>query len=264
MANDKNGPIELTNIVRYPVKGLSPETLTSVELATSATLPYDRAFAIENGKSRFDPANPKYLPKVNFLMLMRHERMAKLNTSFDDHSQELTIKLEGKIVARGVLDTSEGRRAIENFMMDYMTQELNGPPKIVHGLDHSFSDVSAKCLHIINLNSVRELEQLSGQAVDPLRFRANLIIDGPSAFSELDWVGKTLVSDEITLKVFKRTQRCPATNVDPQKGVRDMTIPDLLFEHFGHRDFGVYARVETGGTLKQGAKFRLHRAGETI
>ncbi len=257
MADNKHGPIELTKIVRYPVKGLSPQTLAKVELAPGATLPFDRAYAIENGKSRFDPANPKYLPKVNFLMLMRHERMAKLKTSFDDRSRELTIELEGKMVASGVLDTSEGRRAIEDFMVDYMTEELNGAPKIVHGLDHSFSDVSAKCLHIINLNSVRELEKLSGQTVDPLRFRANLIIDGPSAFSELDWVGQTLKSDEISLKIFKRTQRCPATNVDPQKGVRDMTIPDLLFEHLGHRDFGIYARVETGGSLKAGAKFSL-------
>ncbi len=257
MADNKNGPIELTKIVRYPVKGLSPETLTTVELAPGATLPFDRAYAIENGKSRFDPANPKYLPKVNFLMLMRHERMAKLKTSFDDRSHTLSIELEGKMVASGVLDTSEGRRAIEDFMVDYMTKELNGAPKVVHGVDHSFSDVSAKCLHIINLNSVRALEKLLGRPVDPLRFRANLIIDGPVAFSELDWVGKTLASDNITLKVFKRTQRCPATNVDPQEGVRDMTIPDLLFEHLGHRDFGVYAHVKSGGSLKEGATLHL-------
>ncbi|MCP4933782.1 MAG: MOSC domain-containing protein [bacterium] len=257
MADNKQDPIELTKIIRYPIKGLSPETLRSVELAAGATLPYDRAYAIENGKSRFDPANPKYLPKINFLMLMRHERMAKLKTSFDDRSRELTIELDGKQVSSGVLYTSEGRRAIEDFVTDYMTKELNGSPKIVHARDHSFSDVSSKCLHVINLNSVRQLEKLFGHAVDPLRFRANLIVDGPDAFSELDWVGKTLSCDEIMLKIFKRTQRCPATNVNPQNGVRDMTIPDLLFEHFGHHDFGVYARVESGGALIKGAKFHL-------
>ena len=250
-------PIRVIELIRYPVKGLSPEKLQSVELEKGATLPFDRAYAIENGKGRFNPAQPKYLPKINFLMLMRNERMAKLKTCFDDSSQELTIELEGKQVARGVLDTSEGRRSIEDFMTDYMADDLNGAPKIVHARNHSFSDVSAKCLHIINLASVRELERLMGKPIDPLRFRANLIIDGPEAFSELGWVGQTLSIGEIELDVFKRTQRCPATNVDPDLGVRDMTIPDLLFEHFGHRDFGIYASVESGGILKGNAELTL-------
>ena len=249
--------INLIDIFRYPVKGLSPESLQQVELKKNATLPFDRAYAIENGKGRFDPANPKYLPKVNFLMLMRHERMANLKTSFDDGSKILTIELEGRQVTAGALDTSEGRRSIEHFITDYMADELNGLPQIVHASGHSFSDVADKCLHIINLNSVRELERLLGQTIDPLRFRANLIIDGPDSFSELDWMGKTLTSDDIKLKVFKRTQRCPATNVDPDSGARDMTIPDLLFEQLGHRDFGLYARVETGGVLKPDAGFTL-------
>ncbi len=257
MADKLGNPIELIDIIRYPVKGLSPERLPQVELSKGATLPYDRAYAIENGKGRFDPAQPKYLPKVNFLMLMRHERMAKLKTRFDDRSLELTIELDGKQVAAGVLDTSEGRRSIEHFIADYMADELQGTPQIIHARDHSFSDVAAKCLHLINLNSLRELERLMGQTIDPLRFRANLIIDGPPPFSEFDWIDKTLASQEIKLSVFKRTQRCPATNVDPQQGVRDMTIPDLLFEHFGHRDFGIYAHIDTGGMLQQGATFHL-------
>jgi len=247
----------VVDICRYPVKGLSPENLRRVELTKDATLPFDRAYAIENGKSRFNPARPEYLPKINFLMLMRNERMASLKTGFDDVTHELTIDLAGKRVAQGVLDTSEGRRSIEDFIADYMADELNGPPKIVHALNHSFSDVSAKCLHIINLASLRELERLMGKSIDPLRFRANLIIDGPEPFSELEWPGRTMKSNDIELKVFKRTQRCPATNVDPVNGVRDMTIPDLLFEHFGHRDFGIYANVEAGGVLEKKAAFAL-------
>ena len=232
MADTLSDAINLLKIIRYPVKGLSPEALQQVELVKGATLPDDRAYAIENGEGRFDPAQPIYLPKINFLMLMRHERMARLKTSFDDSSQILIIELDGQQVAKGALDSPDGRRAIETFIQAYMPDELNGSPQIVHAKNHSFSDVSAKCLHIINLNSLRELERLMGQTVDPIRFRANLFIDGPAPFSELDWVGKTLTSEQIKLKVFKRTQRCPATNVDPQKGVRDHDHSRLTIRAF--------------------------------
>ena len=55
-------------LYRYPVKGLSPEPLQTMPLRAGETAPFDRAYAIENGPGRFDPENPAYLPKVNFLM----------------------------------------------------------------------------------------------------------------------------------------------------------------------------------------------------
>ncbi len=255
--SENPGVAHLIQIYRYPVKGLSPEALPSTRLESGETLPFDRAYAIENGKGHFDPEQPKYLPKINFLMLMRNEKLACLKTCFDDETRELTINLDGRQVAKGALDTKTGRTAIEAFMTNYMKDELKGAPKICLAPGHSFSDVSAKCLHIINMNSVRELERMMGTPINPLRFRPNLIIDGPDAFSELDWIGKTLTSQNISLKAFKRTMRCPATNVDPQQGKRDLTIPDYLFEKFGHRDFGIYARVTSGGTLATKAEFQL-------
>ena len=63
-------------IYRYPVKGLSPESLPSAALSIGSTVLFDRAYAIENGPGRFDPDSPKYLPKTTFLMLMRNERLS--------------------------------------------------------------------------------------------------------------------------------------------------------------------------------------------
>ena len=83
--------MRLDSLYRYPVKGLTPEPLPSVRLQTGETLPFDRAWAIENGHGRFDPTAPRHLPKINFLMLMRDERLATLRTSFDEASQTLTI-----------------------------------------------------------------------------------------------------------------------------------------------------------------------------
>jgi uncharacterized protein len=62
------------SLYRYPVKGLTPETLQTVELTPGQTVPFDRVYAIENGPGRFDPENPRHLPKISFLMLMRRSR----------------------------------------------------------------------------------------------------------------------------------------------------------------------------------------------
>ena len=41
-------------------------------------------------------------------------------------------------------------------------------------------------------------------------------------------------------------------SVDPATGARDMAIPALLQRTWGHGDFGVYAKVETGGRIGTG------------
>ena len=160
-------------IYRYPVKGLSPERLERVALAIHDTLPGDRAYAIENGPTGFDPVTPKYHPKTQYLELMRNERLATLRTSFDEASHTLVIDYNGGEVARGNLQTPEGRAAIERFFADFCADELRGPPKMLHSPGFSFSDVAKKVVSIINLASVQEVENAVGTPVDPVRFRGN-------------------------------------------------------------------------------------------
>ncbi|MBI1649279.1 MOSC domain-containing protein [Hyphomicrobium sulfonivorans] len=247
----------VVGLYRYPVKGLSPEALPEMALVPGGTAPFDRVYAIENGPGRFDPEQPAHLPKTNFLMLMRNERLATLVTRFDETDHSLTIFRAGKQVARGNLATPLGRRMIEQFFAAYMQADLRGPPRIVFAPGHSFSDVAAKCLHIVNLASVRELERIIGRPVDPLRFRPNIIIDGAEPWSEFGWIGKQLIIGDVRFEPFKRTQRCAATDVDPGSGQRDMAIPATLRRTFGHTDFGIYARVTDGGTIKAGDPLSL-------
>ena len=239
-------------LYRYPVKGLTPEAIPCADLAVGGTMPFDRAYAIENGAGRFDPTNPRHLPKINFLMLMRNERLASLDARFDTTTQALTIHRAGRQVARGDLATPLGRKLIEQFLAGFMPADLRGAPKIVSASGHSISDVAAKCLHIVNLASVRELERVAGRPIDPLRFRANVHVDGLAAFSERDWVGKRLVLREVELEVFDRTARCEATNVDPGTAQRDMAIPAVLQRTWARTDFGVYAKVAKAGCLRIG------------
>lgn len=236
-------------LYRYPVKGMSPEAMTTVRLTAGDCFPADRKYAIENGPGRFDPLAPRHLPKINFLMLMRNERLATLETRFDPATDTLTILRDGGEVARGQLSTPLGRKMIEQFLSSYFSRELRGAPRIVQAAGHSFSDVPLKCVHIVNLETLRALERASGRTVDPLRFRANIYIDGAPAWSEFEWVGRRFMAGTARLKVFARTERCDATNVDPVTAARDADIPALLRRHWGHFDFGVYATVEADGDV---------------
>src|SRR4051812_30322728 len=137
-------PAEITGIYRYPVKGLSPEPLPRVALAPGGTLPADRRYAIENGPSGFDAADPKWMSKAYFLMLQRDEWLAGLHSHFDDASHALTIHEGDREVARGDLETAEGRGAIERFLAARFGGQIKGPPKILSSRGHSFSDVAKK------------------------------------------------------------------------------------------------------------------------
>jgi uncharacterized protein YcbX len=248
-----NQPARIDAIYRYPVKGLSPQRLERVSLTAGATLPADRLYAIENGPCGFDPAAPAYFPKHRFLMLMRNERLASLKTVYDEANHTLTIRNEGREAARGDLRTNEGRLAIEAFFRRFMPKELYGPPKVLFGDRHSFSDVAKKVVSIINLASVATVENAAGAAVHPLRFRGNIYVAGWPAWHEFDLVDRELaIGGSARIKVVKRIQRCAATDVDPDTGIRDLTIPRTLMDNFGHADCGVYAEVVTGGDIAVG------------
>ncbi|HET7717649.1 MAG TPA: MOSC domain-containing protein [Bauldia sp.] len=256
-----NPTARIAALYRYPVKGLTPEPLDRVRLAPGETFPNDRAYAIENGPSGFDPTAPRHLPKANFLMLMRNQRLASLDARFDDATTTLTLRRDGHVVAEGNLETASGRRAIEAFFDGFAADELRGPAKVLHVPGFSFSDVAAKVVSLINLESVRDLGARLGTEVDPLRFRGNIYVEGLPAWSELDLEGKCIRAGEVLLEGVGSIARCAATNVNPRTAERDLAIPRTLLEFYGHGDCGAYLRVVKGGELQIGAEidFELGR-----
>ena len=245
-------PATIASLYRYPVKGLTPEPLASTALKPGQTLLADRRYAIENGPSGFDPAAPAWLSKPHFLMLMRDEWLAGLNTRFDDATNVLTIRHNGKVAVQGDLETASGRAAIEAFFANDFPGRIKGPPKVLSSPGHSFSDVARRVVSIINLASVRAIEDMVGAPVHPLRFRANMYVEGWPAWSEFDLVDRTLAIGETRLKVVKRIVRCAAVNVDPDTAARDLAIPQALQRRLSHADCGIYAEVMTGGTIAVG------------
>ncbi len=248
----------LAQLYRYPVKGLSPQALDATDLTAGAGLPGDRRYALALASAPIDRDDPAWMPKTNFLALMRNASLAALATDYDEAAERLTIRQGGQIVLEAILKAPEGRDAVEAFFAAYMGGEIKGRPRLVRARtgdffgDHFEPDIS-----LINLASVRDLEPVVGTSVDPLRFRGNLYIDGVPAWSELEWVDRTLTIGDVQMTVTQRTERCAATNVDPDTGRRDLNIPKSLNQTFGHIDCGIQARVTVSGRIAVGQTLTL-------
>jgi uncharacterized protein YcbX len=242
----------LASIYRYPIKGLTPERLSSADLRAGEVIGGDRLYAIENGPSGFDPAAPQWMPKIKFLCLMRNARLAAFSARYDDESAVLSIERNGELLATGDLKTPEGRAAIENFFETSMASERRGAFRVLKAPGHSFSDLAKKVVSIINLDTVEDFADALGQEVHPLRFRANLYLVGLAAWSEFDLIGKTLAIGEARLRILKRTERCAATEVNPETALRDIDVPEILWRRRGNADFGVYAEVIAAGKITEG------------
>jgi len=245
-------PVTLAEIRRYPVKGLNGEPLEEVAIKAGEGLPNDRRFALAHAASQFDRTDPHWLPKQNFLQLMRDARLALLDARFDADSGYLTIFRDGRQVARGDVTQPLGRILIEQFLDAFIEPGPRGNPHIVEAPGVMLSDVPDKLVSIINLASVHDIERVARAPVDPRRFRANLYVDGLPAWAEMDWPGKSLRIGDVDLDVVETTGRCAATEVNPDNGARDLHVLKILQDGFGHTVCGVYARIAGGSMLRVG------------
>jgi len=247
----------VAKIYRYPVKGLSAQILTEVTLQTGEGLPDDRRFAIAHGASSYDTSAPEWRPKKDFLNLAKNERLAALETDYDSATGILTVRRNGRQVARGQITNPTGRLLINQFFAAYMKGEAPGTPCLVEALGFMFSDTREKYVSILNAASVADIERVVHAPVDPVRFRANLLLDGLEPWAEAKWVGRSVAIGDAVLEVVEQIGRCAATEVNPVTAARDINIPLSLQRGFSHRNCGVYARVVQGGRVATGDPVRL-------
>ena len=249
--------MRIEHLYRYPVKGLTAEALETVSVEPGQTLPWDRAFALAQGDAPFDPAAPGWQQKTHFLCLMANARAALLRSSFDPRSGLLTIlaPVGGAIVENALSEA--GRDRIAAWLAEFMGAEARGVPRFYHVPGHSFSDVKAKVVSLINLASLDDLSRRAGALRHKRRFRANLYFSGAPAWSELAWVGQEFLAGRARLRVVKRIPRCPTTQVNPETAERDADPVRELRAAFGHPDLGIYAEVIEGGEIAVGDALEL-------
>jgi GntR family transcriptional regulator/MocR family aminotransferase len=253
-----NAMVAVSKIFRYPIKGLSAQPLSTVVLEADRPFPYDRVFALARPGAPIDRNDPKWAKKGLFVMLMLDENLARVDTWLDLDSLRLTVRQGNQQVAAAQLSDEEDRSKIENFFWQLLPT-LPAPPALVRSAGGHFMDKPDNVISLINLATVRTLEAHWGVEIDPLRFRANIYIDGAKPWEEFDWIGSEIRIGSAVFAVDRKNGRCGATNVNPTTGRRDLDIPSSLRAAFGHKNLGVYLIVRDGGQIAVGdAVFTPH------
>lgn len=243
----------IVSLYRHPVKGFTPERLARADLEAGACFPCDRLYAVEDGPSGFDPQAPAHISKMKFTVLAKIPAVARARTAFDEASGVLTARAEGVADFAGDLRAAAGRAGFAAWLAVLLGDEARGPLKVIEGPGaHRFMDSRSGYVSIVNLASVRDLSDKIGRALDPLRFRANLYVDGWPAWAENDLTGQTLSLGAARAEVLKPIVRCAATHVDPTSAERDVDLVKALFDHYGHMFCGIYLNVTQGGAVREG------------
>ena len=245
-------------IYRYPVKGLTAEKLQSAKVTKGKGFRFDRFWAIENGTSKFDADNPKWITKKVFTQLTSHPKLAKLAMSFDEKNLTLSLTTPDTTTVSANLKTSQGIKQIEAFIDRYLNEAMKGAARLVSASGHHFSDIPDSAISMINLASVADLSQKIGQEVDPLRFRGNIYIEGLEPWEEMDWEGKPVsIAGKVLLQATELTGRCPATHVNLQTGERDIEVRNALLDIYGHNKCGIYMMATMDGQISVDDSFAI-------
>lgn len=307
-AHDGNdGKIVVTDLARYAIKGLSGDPLGSVKVPRGGvqTFPDDRRFALlkKTNEDKFDASDPEWLHKENFLCAFSApELMAGFRSHYEildavpRPRRLLTLYRRGEdahpVLGPIDLGLPSGRDELASFFSEASNQPLVCVTK--DSDDHAFQFGNTRAgvkhnpggdtrtVHIVNKATIRQFSEKTGLALNPMRFRPNIVIDGLKPWKEFDWVGRTLrvisssgkaseagEASTLIVKVLTKTVRCEGIGIDPldpSSGKLDM--PQLLSKNYPEHGpyLGVYASLEVvgGGDGGEADSGKLLSVGDTL
>ncbi|TRD22191.1 MOSC domain-containing protein [Palleronia caenipelagi] len=238
--------MKVTDLWRYPLKGLGRERLEQVYLTTDSALPGDRAWAVRHANG---VEAEGWRPCNEFLRTASGPLLAAVELS--SNGDTLTLIHPERPAGRFALP-EDGAQLID-WVRPLWPESRPAPVAVVPGpASTGMSDNGQATLSILNQSSLNALSACAGVPVDQRRFRGNIVIDGAEPWAEFNWIGKRLTLGSITVEVTEVITRCRATEASPETGTRDVNTLAILRDQFGHQDFGVYARVVSGGSLAVG------------
>ena len=201
----------------------------------------DRVLAIllgDAGEPAAQANGGDWWPKPLCVTLMSTPGLALLTLRYDAANQRLRIEKDRQVLVDAGLDDAgraEIAAAVEAYVRTLdvgpdLTRPGRTPFRVAgDGVTPRFQDCSAGRITLHSRASLRALAaSLNDPALDELRFRSNIAIDGIEAWEELGWSGRTLHVGEVEFEVFAPAVRCLATHVDLRRGVRDHDMLNTL------------------------------------
>lgn len=241
----------LAQIVRHPVKSIGFEELAEVTLSAGQPMPWDRVWAVTTQGAQTDGAPEGWLPKRNFVRGAAEGGLQAIRARFDAGTGALHLTHPHQRPFAGTVPQDSA--ALFEWLRPLWPATRPDPVALVSRADGgALTDVPDPWLAVLNHASLRALGQRMARDLSIHRFRGNLWLDGLAPWEEFDLQGREITVGPVRLRIEERITRCVATSFDPETGLPAGDTLEALESGWGHRDFGVYARVMTGGTLRCG------------
>lgn len=220
--------VRVVEIRRFPIKSLLGECLAVVDVEDRG-LAGDRLWAVRDGDGKLGSGkNTRRFRRMPGLFELR------------GHFAEPVPVVELPDGRRFAADDPAGHAAVSRALARRVT--IARESDVLH---HDEGPVS-----MITTAGLRRLAELAGEPVDPLRFRANLLVDVPgNDFPEELWLGHALqVGPSVVLRPRRPLTRCVMVELAQDHVPEHGQLLMLLAEHH-EMMFGVWATVERPGRL---------------
>lgn len=262
--------IRVKQLFTHPVKGLTPQAETQVDLQIGHGIPGDRAFALMYDSQGTDDTNPivPWMKKQNFAVQCDWAGLAALDCHYNRHTSILTVKRQAVELLAAPTNTAAGRNAIGVFFTGYLAaihpsqsaRHPNRAPLRLVGDSNGttrYPDREPVHLSLVSQATIDCLSAVVGKVIDVRRFRPNVVLASLPAWGEFDWVGQQVQLGTAQLEITAPINRCLNIDVNPDTGERDIPLFQLLQQHFQHKQTGVLAKVITSGKVAIGDRLTL-------
>ena len=249
--------ITITELLRYPVKGLAGQSFRQVHVSGQRGVLGDRLAAIAHGTSTFDHEAGTWMPRRNFVVAAHSPPIVTLRAEYDESSGRVTIvdPHGGRLTLEANADPTG--RPLEDMLAELDGHLQPGPYRIAVSNDAgSLTDHSVAAVSLMNVDSLSRLERETGLTLDRRRFRGNLWLSGAEPWGEMTWIGREFEIGRCRLKIIEPIVRCAAIDVNPESGKRDVQALKGLGRMQEDCCFGVLAEVVRDGTLTVGDELR--------
>lgn len=250
--------VQLTDIFRYPVKGLAPQSLPFADLEAGRPMAGDRKFALAHKASKYDPADPVWVKRNNFVVVALTPKLATIATHYDDANGIITVTDHDGVDHSFNLSKPDDMSRFGSLIESYGGAAQPAPYTLAHVPGGTLADRDTQTLSLHNSASHDAVSASSNIELSRRRWRGNLWCDGLPAWEEFFWIGKDISIGSVRVSVTERIERCAATNANTSTGERDIDMLSHLSATYGHRDFGVLCKIVSGGRIQPGDQIQVH------
>jgi len=251
--------VKIQNLYFSPVKSLSFNNVDTLEIIKNIGIKNDRIFAFTDNLNFKDieliKKNPLKREIYNFLSLKKYPELNEYNFLLEGNF--LLLEFKNNIILKTDIDNLHEVKILCNKLQNILTN-ISNINLLKDSMNPFFDTMPNKSISFINLNSIKDFENLSNHKIESERFRGNIYVEDLDKWEERKLVGKVLLINDLKFKVIKEIPRCSVTNIKPKSSNIDLNIPLNLKKLFNHINLGIYLDPLNDGKINKGDLIQIN------